>query len=108
MDNTEIFVLLQKMESEINNRLDKLFDLIGKHDDRMNEMEKDIAVIQNRMLEHDKQTAGIVDSFARSQTEVDKKIEAVKKRPLEWLKNIGVMIGFVLSALALLKAMRIV
>lgn len=39
MDNTEIFTLLQKMEGEINGKLDKLFDLIGKADNRMNEME---------------------------------------------------------------------
>lgn len=53
MDNSEIFALIQKMETEMNNKLDRIFELLGKHDDEVNniKVKQGQMEIQIKMLE---------------------------------------------------------
>lgn len=54
MDNSEIVSLIQKMDEDINKRLDKLFELIDRHDTEVTNLK----VTQGILLERVKTLEG--------------------------------------------------
>lgn len=90
--------------NELKEWVEKHDNKLEKIDDRISGIDIQLAVVEQQREEHNQQQATTTESIKR----LYDLIEKLTKRPMQWINNIGGIVGAISGTIGLLLALRVI